>query len=60
VPHTPFPKRISWQAGLPWKGPNRSSCLSDVAYVVEIVVVIVAPGEDEMGVARHGNLSSRT
>lgn len=23
VPHTPWPGRISWQAGFPWKGPRR-------------------------------------
>lgn len=63
APQTPFPKRISWHAGLPWKGPSRRSWSSDDVYVVEMVTPPVpgAPGSggEEMGEARVGNLSSR-
>lgn len=63
VPQTPLPKRISWQAGLPWNGPRRRSWFSEVVYVVEMVTLRVpaAPdnGGEEIGEARVGNLSSR-
>lgn len=63
VPHTPFPYRICWQAGLPWNGPSSRSCSSGDEYVVEIVTppMLGTPGRggDETGEARAGNLSSR-